>query len=422
MRQRLGYLDSLRGIAASIVALGHFTIFYVNFFIQMHYAKMPLFNRILLSPLVIIVDCDTGVCLFFVLSGFVLSKVFAAHLGAPMATLAGRAVRLFVPGLCACTYGFVLYVTTVHFVPDEPGSQFLGHWAAFFKDAFVNMPLLGYAGLSVFDRAPILSPYLADQLAGANPPLWSLSVEWQGSLLIFALIALRQFRPRLWIITMLLLSLMFLRDWFVCFLFGHLLAVGTQDRKTINLGPGMRCLVAGASLAFGIFICGLAAEHFVGPFRALLASDIAIPSTNDAQDAERLYAAIFIFAGIFGLTELHRSLEHPALAWLGRMSFPIYLTHYPIVVWIVPMMFKEFPSWFWVPDASSFAISAQLEYPRALIAAFLAAIVLTLAAATCFLAIDRFAISSGHKLRTYLAERRAAKTGSPRPSQTEQPN
>jgi hypothetical protein len=85
------------------------------------------------------------------------------------------------------------------------------------------------------------------------------------------------------------------------------------------------------------------------------------------------------------------------------MSFPIYLTHYPIVVWIVPLMFKEFPSWFWVPDPVTFAISPQIEYPRALITAFLAMIILTLAAATCFLAIDRFAISSGHKLRAYIS-------------------
>jgi peptidoglycan/LPS O-acetylase OafA/YrhL len=403
MTQRLGYLDSLRGIAAMVVAFGHFSIFYLNFVIGMHFATMPRLHCLLLSPLVIIADCDTGVCLFFVLSGFVLTKVFAAHLGRAAATLAGRAVRLFLPRLCACAYGFLLFIATVRFMPTEPGADFLGHWLAFFKDAFLNMPLLGYQGLSIFDKLPLINSYLADQLAGANPPLWSLSVEWQGSLLIFALVALHRLHHRVWAILMAALSLLFVRDWFVCFLFGHFIAVAAQEFSSINLQPRSRRLIAGASLALGIIICGLAAERFTGPFSPLTDASLPLPSTFYPQDTERLYAAMLIFAGIFGLSELHRGLERPALRWLGRMSFPIYLSHYPIEVWLVPLLFKHLPIWFWVPYPSFFAISPQIEYPRAILAAFIMVIVLTLIVATGFLAIDRFAISTGHKLREYLA-------------------
>jgi peptidoglycan/LPS O-acetylase OafA/YrhL len=406
MNRRLGYLDSLRGIAATVVALGHFAIFYVNFLILAPYTTMPVVRRFLLSPFVIIVDCDTAVCLFFVLSGFVLTKVFAAHLGAPAATLAGRAVRLFVPGFCACAYGFGLFVVTVHFMPDEAGAGLLGSWGSFLKDAFLNMPLLGYQGLSIFDHVPVIGGYLADQLAGANPPLWSLSVEWQGSLLVFALVALRRRHRGVWAGVMVTLALLWVRDWFVCFLFGHLVAEGSRAIEALRWRVLARRVAAGACFALGVFVCGLAAEDFAGPFEALVAANLPLPSTNDPQDAERLYAAMLIFGGVFGLTEWHRGLEHRALRWLGRMSFPIYLTHYPLEIWVVPLIFKNLPAWFWVASPGFSAISPQLEYPRAVLAAFVAVIVMTVTMATGFLAIDQFAIARGHRLRAALGGRR----------------
>lgn len=402
MKQRLGYLDSMRGIAASIVVLGHFARGLLTFITMAPFANMVLDRRPWLSPLILLEDADTAVCLFFVLSGFVLTKVFRSHIATAGATLAGRAVRLFVPGLCACIFGCLVFLITHVLTFREGGARF-GHWGIFLKDAFISVPFLGYQGTSIFDHFPLIGPYVAPQRSAANAPLWSLSVEWQGSLLIFALVALRQSRRILWGAASLLLCLLFSRDWLIGFLFGHLAAIYSNAFQMRNWRRARRCIIAGMSLALGLFACLLAAADIVGPFNMLVAAHLPIPSCDDPTDAMRLYAAMLIFAGIFGLTELHRGLEHPALAWLGRMSFPIYLTHYPIVVWIVPLIFKEFPSWFWVPDPVTFAISPQIEYPRALITAFLAMIILTLAAATCFLAIDRFAISSGHKLRAYIS-------------------
>jgi peptidoglycan/LPS O-acetylase OafA/YrhL len=199
------------------------------------------------------------------------------------------------------------------------------------------------------------------------------------------------------------LGVIFLRDWFVCFLFGHLAAVVSETFQSIWWRPWIRRGLSGACLALGLLMCLFAAAYLVRPFAWLVAARLPLPSTNDPQDSERLYAAIFIFAGVFGLTKIHRPLEHPAFRWLGRMSFPIYLTHFPIMLSIIPLLFKHLPAWFWVPFPALVAINPQIEYPRAFIVAFLAAIVFTLAAATCFLAIDSFAISAGRKLRAYIA-------------------
>jgi peptidoglycan/LPS O-acetylase OafA/YrhL len=139
--------------------------------------------------------------LFFVLSGFVLSKVFAPYIHVPVATLSGRAIRLFVPGLCACAYGFLMFLLTRHYAPHAYGAQF-AHWAVFMKDALISVPLLGYQGLSIFDHVPLLGPYVAPPDSAANEPLWSLSVEWQGSILIFGLMTLRNIDRRLWVTAM----------------------------------------------------------------------------------------------------------------------------------------------------------------------------------------------------------------------------
>jgi len=224
MKQRLGYLDSIRGIAASIVVFGHFSVAYTTGIISTPFANMVLERRPWLSPLILLEDCDTAVCLFFVLSGFVLTKVFSPYIRAHGATLAGRAVRLFVPGFCACTFGCLVLLVTHHLFPSIAKGR-LNDWTVFLKDTFISMPLLGYQGLSIFDNISPLSHYIAPLASSANEPLWSLSVEWQGSLLIFALTALQMCQRRLWLTVMLALGLLVMRDWFVCFLFGHLVAI-----------------------------------------------------------------------------------------------------------------------------------------------------------------------------------------------------
>jgi peptidoglycan/LPS O-acetylase OafA/YrhL len=405
MSGRLGYLDSVRGLAASSVVLGHFAGCYATFLTAAPFAVMVLGQRPWLSPILLAEDSDTAVCLFFVLSGFVLTKVFAKYLGAPAATLTGRAVRLFLPGLCACIFGFLVFLVT----PHPAGAAPLAHWTNVVKDAFVSMPLLGYEGQSIFDQLPFISSFVAAPSSALDQPLWSLSVEWQGSLLIYALIGLRSRQRRLWTAVICALGLLLLRDWLVCFLFGHLVAVYSEPLSRLTWRPSTRRIIAGVSLALGLFICLLAAANIVGPFGNLIAANLPLPSCNDPTDAMRLYAAMLIFAGVFTLTELHPSLEHPFLAWLGRMSFPIYLTHFPIVYWVVPLTFRHLPFWFWVPNPASLAINPEIEYPRVIIGSFVAMIVMTLMAATVFLAIDRSAISAGHKLRAYMLEVRPEK-------------
>lgn len=408
MKQRLGYLDSVRGLAASSVVFGHFAGCYITFVTAAPFAIMALNGRLWLSPVIFAVDSDTAVCLFFVLSGFVLTKVFANNLGAPAATLAGRAIRLFVPGLCACAFGFFIYRATYYLTLDATGSP-IGYWTNFIKDAFVSVPLLGYQGESNFDQMPFIATFVASASSAANQPLWSLSVEWQGSLLTYALVALSRRPRRFWLAALLALSLILMRDWLVCFLFGHVVAACADSFRSQNWPPWNRRMLASLSLALGLLMCLLAAANIVGPFGRIIAANIPLPSCEDPTDAMRLYAAMLLFAGIFALTELRPALEHPALNWLGKMSFPIYLTHFPIVFWVIPILFRNLPAWFWVPNPACLAINPQIEYPRAIFAAFIVMIAMTVVAATGFLAIDRSAIAAGRKLRTYLtASRRMA--------------
>lgn len=297
---------------------------------------------------------------------------------------------------------WVFHFFIAHDLTFREGGARFGHWANFLKDAFISVPLLGYQGTSIFDHFPLIGRYIASQRSAANAPLWSLSVEWQGSLLIFALVALRQVRRHLWVGAMLLLGLLLSRDWMVDFLLGHLVAVYGTAFQMQNCPRATRRVIAGTSLALGLFACLLAAADIVGPFNSLITANLPIPSCDDPTDAMRFYAAMLIFIGIFGLSEFHSSLEHPAFAWLGRMSFPFYLTHYPIAVWVIPAVSNVLPPWFWVAYPRSVSISPQIEFPRAIAAAFITLIFLTLIAATVFLAIDKFAISSGRKLRAYI--------------------
>ena len=254
------------------------------------------------------------------------------------------------------------------------------------------MPWLGYRDLSIFDALPGIARFLQEQGAGHNDPLWSLSVEWQGSLLLFGMVALRRRHCNVWRIVLVAAFLLTIRNWFVCFLFGHLWAVrGHAGHAALGERPWNRRLLSVVCLAIGIFLLVRASAGLTWPLSILYDADIPLLSCDSAKTVVRLYGSALIFAGVSALRELHPWLERPVFRWFGPMSFPIYLTHYPVAMFVAPVVYRRLLGGSGPVVAIGVASGAFVG--------------VTFMLARVFLAVDRMAIGRGAQLRQLLMQR-----------------
>jgi peptidoglycan/LPS O-acetylase OafA/YrhL len=91
---RIGYLESIRGLAALQVLLLHFLAAFAPNFVFALPAGAAIAGYIHLSPLYFLYDGYSAVYIFFVLSGYVLTRSFERNLARPSSQVLARIVRL----------------------------------------------------------------------------------------------------------------------------------------------------------------------------------------------------------------------------------------------------------------------------------------------------------------------------------------
>ena len=273
-----------------------------------------------------------GVDVFFVISGFVITGVLLRDQGssarASLLSFYGRRARRIIP---AATLAIIVTVTATYLVLGViSGNQAAidGRWAAIF--------------LANFHFASVGTNYLSSQL----PPsplqnFWSLGVEEQFYLVyptIFLLIAALRTRLSLRIrlafaltaviFASLALSVVqtasnpavaffspFTRAWELAL--GALVAVGTKWLLQIPKPAGSVATWA-----------GLAAIGF-----AALAFDSRTPYPGALVAIPVIGTALVIAGGMtVPRTGAERLLKLPPFRWLGRVSYSLYLWHWPILI------------------------------------------------------------------------------------------
>jgi len=305
--ERLPELDSLRGIAAL------FVVFY-------HVALTPqlsdsMLHRVLNAlPTHPMFNGRLAVILFFVLSGMVLTRGLTRT---PTLTAAGffafacrRAVRLCLPAAAALALSAALYML----LWDGPwaGSRLYGGWS--------NPP-----GLIDLTRQAMLIG--ADGDFTFDPALWSLVHELRLSLLLPLFVAIPAFRGPNGSLTLLCVALM---------AFGAAVSGQTAIEGTIQAGPTLLVsfrattyfalpFLTGAAMSLGFWdrwrpgaeqrTCALAAALL------LLCSD---------SDVAAVIASVLLILLSRHDGRYRDFLRLPALLWLGRISFSLYLAHMPV--------------------------------------------------------------------------------------------
>jgi peptidoglycan/LPS O-acetylase OafA/YrhL len=333
-RHRYAELDALRGIAALIVVVRHF----VNIFPRDAY---PVADLLVKAPTRILFAAHEAVLLFFLLSGFVLATSIISSGGLSSGSMPSGA-------------GYLTFVRKRVYRIYPPYAAAVG--LAALGAICLAEPITGLSGwFGLTWSEPVTLRILADHLllvgsfdtAQLNTAFWSLVHEMRISL-IFPALLLFTIRTPLWLVAAAAAGATALAggsspyggDWLPTFHYAGIFALGAVMARSIE---AIRARYAATSTpvrnAAGV-IAVLLVMYGLGP-----------PSLREHLG---YFTDWFVVAGLVWLMVLALSNERvrailnlPALQYLGRVSYSLYLVHATMLfalvhllpVWLVGLLY-----------------------------------------------------------------------------------
>ena len=391
---RIAYLESIRGLAALQVLLLHFLAAFAPDLVFSLPAGAAIAGYIHLSPLYFLYDGYSAVYIFFALSGYVLTRSFERHLARPSSQVLARIVRLGLPAMAA-----TLVAAAVMGVFGKPNvaagmlsgsAWFAAQWntdasvLSIARDGIANALFLGYRGLP---GVAYLAPWQQQVEQSLVAPLWTLSIEFYGSIIVLGLCWCARRSRALWWSAVLLGAVFTVRSAYICFFVGHLMATFHRAERPAPAGK----LLPAFSIIFGILLCVLAEIWQPEWLRSLCADPTWLLFPGQfAPMQQKTFGAVLVLVGIIDLEAARRFLSRPWLVARSALSFPIYLVHWPIL---------------FGPTAALFLLlngMIGIEWARA--CAIVAGISLALVASMMFLSVDRSALELSRRLRKRLSD------------------
>lgn len=325
-KRKLIYLDGIRGLAAFAVVISHYIqVFYpaaLNGRLEQAHSKWDTWYGY--SPVNLFYNGQFAVCLFFVLSGYVLSvKMFEQDHDRDAlqkllhSSAIRRYIRLALPAALSVILVYLAIISNLVYLQEI--------WDLTWTDMKMNYYALD-TNLYTVIKAAIFDPFFRFKSHPYNPVLWTMSYELAGSFLVFSFVALFANMKKRWIVY-LVLSIVFIQTYFVAFLWGMLLAdllrlKWLNNKKTTIL-----------VLLMGLYLGSAPYTSLIGTMYAPI--EIVTNHINWWSQfkidprllARNLGAAMVLFA-LLRSNMMQRAFSWQPFAYLGQISFSIYLIHF----------------------------------------------------------------------------------------------
>ncbi len=345
MSRRIHSLDTLRGLAALVVLANHLQHSFLPSLFGTLAPESP--GRLIMAPIAFLLNGSCAVALFFVLSGFVLSERFISS--SNIASLPDAVIRrwprlagpvLTVNLLSGLLMGWGLYANTS--VADHNGAWWL-------KGLF-NWTPTGFHDPFAAAREGAVTTFLSGACS-YNGPLWTMHFELLGSMVVYVLSAFLVLGGKLMgrRLLLFLLGLFYLREclrfpFMACFILGVILAY-VHTRFPRIVWKNSLLLITG--LILSILVGGMTLQENDLPDCMMKGLGIVSPPASTAFHYF-LYSCVAVyFLGVSLWCPAFSSfLSTPLLSPLGRLSFPIYLVHTPVIC------FAGCRSYLWFADSS----------------------------------------------------------------------
>ncbi len=327
MKTKYLYFEGLRGILALIVVIHHFVLLfipklYIGSFDLSDYQTHPFSLNLLIAntPLNLFMNGSFAVCMFFTLSGFVLSLNYLnkKDIRILQESIAKRYIRLAIPILATCLLIYLLHISGIFKSVHYPRTV---ENLSFGKDLFINkLSFFETLKMSLFN-VPINgdNTYL--------PILWTMEVEFLGALLLFSFLFFTHHLQHKLMFYFLLFIALFLmnKNYILLFFIGSLIAQHQQGIKKYLKNRVLKAMF----LLLALFFCGIpniqdiAKEHTIYAFTTGFSNYIYLKF--------HIVSCFLFFILLISSNWPQKILSTRPLLFLGRMSFAVYLIHLPVL-------------------------------------------------------------------------------------------
>jgi peptidoglycan/LPS O-acetylase OafA/YrhL len=318
MRSKLGYVEGMRGIAALLVCVFHFLVVFSPAIISHDTRALGLLGRLIAtSPANILVSGNFAVCLFFVLSGYVLSfRIVGSGDYSPLWKAAlKRYPRLMLPTLASLLFAWVILIGNGFFFSNLV--QKIGRGLADgYGEPRSFSSVLWQGAFGVF--------FAGDMRL--NGILWTINTELYGSYLVFGFMVLFD-RSRWRLLAYVGAAVALYGSYYMAFVLGLTIA---SIRPNVRPRP----LIVTALVVMGLWLGSYpsaSAWEGIWLFPCLLFGDRPQIVSHVFGAACLLQAAI--------MSPAIDLFDHTIFRFLGRISFSLYLIHWTILAsltcWLV---------------------------------------------------------------------------------------
>jgi len=332
MDDKIEYLDGLRGMASLMVVLHHYLCAFYPVLIFgassiVHIG--PIEAWIAASPLNLFYNGGFAVCIFFVLSGYVLTNKFfrTKQHEVIISSAVRRYVRLMIPILFTVISAYILLAGRFYYnipVSNITGSQWLAS-ANNYTPSFADVLKQGLWG--VFFESP------NQFISSFNNVLWTIKIEFIGSILVFSFVSLLGDLKNRWVFYV-TTALILLKTYYLAFIIGMILSdlyTGKNSEKFTVKNSLVKVELLVVGLFFGSYYLG-------GWWGESLCESLHLSILNSSE-LFRTIGAGLVFIVLLKRTKLKKVFSNKIFVFLGKISFTMYLLHLLVIYSVSSLLF-----------------------------------------------------------------------------------
>ena len=332
--KKIAYLEGLRGVAALVVVISHFIRIFYPALLESNPEIIHNEFELWISgtPINLLYNGNFAVCIFFILSGYVLSIKYHVKKDFEIIYEMGikRYIRLAIPVATSIFLAFLLMKLDIFFYDEIIDTT---------KATMENPYILHHDSIRIIKLAFFDIFILGD--ASYNPVVWTMRYELIGSYLVFILIPIivllkNDYIKYIFYTISLVFIVTFLGLFFIPFILGVILCNMHYNNRGVFKYKGKKYKFF--MLIIGLFLGSYPYTDTSYTIYNFLEFDFLGQRTSGIY---HIGGAFFLMISMLSSSLLQNLFSKKLFYFLGKISFSMYLIHFIILCSFSSFIFKE---------------------------------------------------------------------------------